>query len=45
MFALLTTATTTTTTSAAEFNFGFTLDNFKATKDPVTGSYSLSFSQ
>ena len=26
-------------------NFGLSLDNFKATKDPQTGSYSINFQQ
>lgn len=26
-------------------NFGMSLDNFKAEKDPSTGSYSISFQQ
>jgi tetratricopeptide (TPR) repeat protein len=26
-------------------NFGMSLDNFKATKDPATGSYSINFQQ
>jgi hypothetical protein len=25
--------------------FGFSLDNFKAEKDPTTGSYNISFGQ
>jgi len=26
-------------------NFGMSLDNFKATQDPATGSYNISFHQ